>query len=289
MITVVEPARSRAFVTLARVQRDLPSADTETLTDLIAEASDAIVAFCDREFARMVVTEELPGDNRDVILLSRTPIAAVTAVREKDTTINPSGYRIYDPNVGQLQMTERVFLDTRPVIPWITAEVDVSRPGALDYAIDYSGGYLMPDDDLLNATIDADASDNAFVGTDMPLLASGDSIVVAGFTNSANNGRHRVVSRSATRIGVGSTLVTESGTAISFTCSTLPRDLQRACLDTVVTWFQTTGRDGTVVSEKIGDWSATYRGAANNDGSNEDTSGLPPLVAQRLRKWRRMA
>ena len=289
-VMVVSPARSRGFITLARVQKVLPAADPEMLTDLIADASAAIVAFCDREFAREAVTEEFAGDDRDVVLFSRTPIAGVTSIRDRNSVVNPSGYRVYDPGVGLVQRVGDLWRESRPTIPFITSEVNVGRPGLLDYAADYLGGYLMPDDDLISPDLAADATDNAFVGTDLPLLASGDNIYVAGFNDAANNGRHIVQSRTNTRIAVRSTLVTESGTGqITLTCCTLPRDLQRACLDTVVAWFNSQERDSAIVSEKIGDWSATYRGAANNDGNVAETGGLSQVVAARLARWRRLA
>lgn len=63
-------------------------------------------------------------------------------------------------------------------------------------------------------TVSASSTDNSFndSGSGFPALSAGDLIQVAGFTDSANNGEFRVVSRTAAKVIVtdDTTLVTEA-------------------------------------------------------------------------------
>lgn len=60
----------------------------------------------------------------------------------------------------------------------------------------------------------------------------------------------------------------------------LPGVIERACIDTVKSWFLARERDPVIKSEKLGDWQASYGGMYSTDG-------LPASVAQMLSSWRR--
>lgn len=302
MIVVVESARATDFTTLAKVKAELGLTDTnesrdDVLSRMIEDASAAIVTFCDRQFARETVTEQLQGYDRTIITLDRTPLMQVTEVRYKGVAVPPasgfdqdSGWRMQDPNAGFL-FRQDLFTSTQPMRTFIETEI-VPQQGRQDWHIDYTGGYLMPGDNLVaSGVMSASASDNSFnlpEDDDMyfPIIVPGEVIRTSGFTDAANNGKHTVVSRTPTKLVVESTLVDEPASGVHrLTCSTLPADLERRCLDTVKSWFLWVKRDTSITSERLGDWQASY---ASAPFLAAESYGLPPLVVAGLQKWARV-
>ncbi len=293
MITVVEKARSTNFTTLAKFKSRVGITGTdrdEDIRDLIAEASDSIVAFCNRKFAREAVTETLQGYGRTILAISRTPVVRFDALRYKDDTLNPSGYVLQDPEAGFLY-NEDGWQNDQPIQQWIMPEIK-NEKGPNNYSADYTGGYLMPDDDITASGIAVvTASDSSFnlPGTGQnywPLVASGESIIVAGFADDANNGTFVVTSRTRTKLTVAASLVDATASGVqTFRMRNLPRDLESLCIQAVRFEYYANQRDPGVKSESIGDWSASYVAGTADERGN---SGLPAKVEEGLTKWLRI-
>lgn len=292
-ITVVEQPRSVLLTTVDAVIADLRlvnvSSDTWSLLEtLVTDASDAISRSCQREFARASVTQKTVGYGRNILIVDRTPLMATSEVRYRDAAINGSGYSVYDAEAGFLWRDDG-WTQSEVMTPWLTAEIRPSQPGRLDWAVDYIGGYLMPADDLVcSGTLSANALDNSFnhADDDFPLVITGEYIRVTGMPTSANNGRHRVISRTVSKIVVGSTLTTETASGIArLYTRNLPPDLERLCKMTIKDWWFTLTRDMTMTAESIGDWSAQY---ASAPFLAKDNYGLPPVVVAGLRRWTRV-
>lgn len=302
MIVVIEPARTTVFTTLAHVKSELTLTDVndardEVLSRMIEDASSAIVSYCDREFARATVTEKLEGYGRTTLMLNRTPLNEVSQVRYRGNVIAPAsgyetsfGWSIHDPDAGFL-FRAAVFTSTQPIRTWIESEV-IPEAGRQDWHVDYTGGYLMPGDNLVaSGVMSALATDNSFNLPEdddfyFPIIVAGEVIRTAGFTDAANNGKHRVVSRTPTKLVVASVLADETASGFHrLTCQTLPADLERRCLDTVKNWFLWVKRDMSITSESLGDWSSSY---ASAPFLAADNFGLPPMVAAGLQRWARV-
>lgn len=302
MIVAIESPRTTLFTTLARVKSELGLTDVnadrdETLSRMIEDASSAVVSFCGRQFARDYVTEKLEGYDRTTMMLDHTPLMNVVQVRFRDNIIAPAsgfasdaGWSVSDPDVGLL-FRQDLFDSTQPRRTWINTEIQ-PMAGRQDWHIDYIGGYLMPGDNLVaSGTMSAAASDNSFNLPEddelyFPIIVAGEVIRTTGFTESANNRKHTVVSRTRTKLVVASTLVDEPASGIHrLTCQTLPSELERRVLDVVKFWFITIRRDASLTSESLGDWSAAY---ASAPFLAADNYGLPPTVVAGLQKWARV-
>lgn len=302
MIVAIESPRSTAFTTLAHVKSDLGLTDVnadrdDVLTRMIDDASAAIVSFCGRQFARDTVTEKLEGYDRTTLMLDRTPIVQVTEVRFKGAVISPAsgfdndgGWSVHDPVAGML-FRQDLFTSTQPRRTWIETDIQ-PMAGRQDWHVDYTGGYLMPPDNLIaSGAMSASASDNSFnlpddVDLYFPIIVAGEVVRTAGFTNPVNNGKFTVVSRSRTKLVVTSALTDEPASGVHrLTCQTLPADLERRALDTIKFWFITIKRDMSITSESLGDWSAAY---ASAPFLAADNYGLPPIVAAALNRYARV-
>lgn len=307
MITVIEQPRSTRLVTLARMKRSLGFTDDNDerdtrLLDLIDDVSSAIVAYCGRTFARDYVVENMVSAGRTVLSLDRTPTLRVDQVSfgpvtDENLPLNPSGYSIIDREAGFLGRDGELWDPTLPVRTWITPQV-VNMPGQPDWYIEYTGGYLMPEDSFAaSGVVVAHGSDNSFemTGSDKwPLLVSGEQIRFTGFATSGNNGTHTVVSRTEDRLYVTSTLTHEIASGVVNISvdilgnTTLPRDLQRLAMQEISAGYFSEQRDGDIKSEKIGDWSASYGGTSLGVMNELSGSGLTARVAQGLRRYMRI-
>lgn len=302
-LEILESARTTALTTLARARREVGVAEDddshdEQLTGLIEEVSADVVAFLQRPaLLRQAVTERTPGYGRTVLTLSLTPVpaAGVMAVRQRGEVVDASAYRVSNGDAGFLYR-EDCWPDTRITRQGIEANA-VVMPGNPDFAVDYVGGYLGPQDDLLVEGVTVDATLHTFqlASDTFPLLVSGEYVTVRGAgLNVSNVGRHRVLARTASTLTVASTLASQSipSGLVSFECRTLPRDIERlACLELRKRYLsEESRRDPTVVSEKLGDWSADYSGRhlLLGGGIPTSTGGLDPEVADGLQKYVRV-
>ncbi|MEI9995099.1 MAG: hypothetical protein WDM91_10925 [Rhizomicrobium sp.] len=143
IVTIIEKADNRLLVALDTVKNELGIADgsSDTLLDTFrARASQAIVGYCRREFARDLVEEKHRGVRRAEVLVlasgfpdpSRaTGFCSITSVMEGETALTPDDYEV-DQGAGLLY---RLSQGRRSL--WRCHEVTVR----------HRTGYVLPDDD----------------------------------------------------------------------------------------------------------------------------------------------
>lgn len=122
MLTVVTPPTVTALTTLAAAQRELGlavGADTIGLSDLIAQASSACATWCGRPegFGRATLrqTERLAAA-RDVLILDRDLVPAVSAVTEAGVALAGAGYELDGSLLYRLDGTDRILWPARTTV-----------------------------------------------------------------------------------------------------------------------------------------------------------------------------
>lgn len=301
-LTVVTPATTRRLTHRSRVQGELgisSTTDSDIIDALIDHASAAIEAYCRRSFARESVTETLGGYGDTRMVLARGPVVSVSAVSLSGTTY--TDYSIEDVDVptlyrqGGWAWTSQYDPGFSGWQSWPGVGFPISKSEQPDWSISYVAGYILASQGLYAvATVSASQVDNSFnssVSGFPSMLVAGDIIQTTGFTNSANNGRFIVSGTPTTaKIVVTSTLVTESAPAsstVTFEGPTAARPvtaIERACIDTVRSWYLTRKDDVRVVEKQIGSASLRF-----NERTNPNEMGLPVSVAGLLRPWVRWA
>lgn len=267
----------------------IPDGAETLIGELIQRASDAIVRVCHRPFAREAVTETLPGDGGISLMLTRTPVLSVSLVTLLGETV--VDYSIEDSGAGILYRQNGWTWTVGA--GWELTEVLRVYEMHPSYSVSYIGGYLMPSDDIVGgANISVSGVDNSFndSASGFPLLIPGDTIRTSGFTNSGNNGRFTVVSRTAAKIVVSGTLTTEAGSAETIkniAVRTLPHDIEMACLETIKIWYLNRATDPSVLSKSVGDLKVTYGyGWVEGDVGR---GGIPLAGMRLLKPWIRAA
>jgi len=282
------PAHTR-LTTLRRLKLELGLAQAgttgdELLTALIDEATDAIETFCGRSFARAVVTESIPGTGRTRLMVSRTPVVAVSSIVRDTSTVSSSEYSIENANAGFIYREDGWYYTVTEQSADLVERVMPSLP-ILDYDVTYTGGYLLPEDDYVAATLSVLASTDSFndSASGFPLVVAGDRITAAGWPTAANNRTHTVTSRTAAKIVVTSTLAAEASTDVprSLCVRTLPHDLERACVELCRSRYYQRQNDPAVSQKTVGDLSISYDGTAMHEA-------LPASVTRLLKPYRKM-
>ncbi len=290
-ISIGTHPNTTALTTLRRVKVELGLSLTDTSLDelldaLVDEASQAIESYCGRAFGRAVVTETMPGTGRTRLVLTRTPVASVTSVVYNDSTISSSEYAVEDATAGFLYRDDgwywTVSQDASDLVPRYVPSLPTN-----DYAITYTGGYLLPGDNLSLATLSIAASTDCVKdsASGFPLVVAGDRVTTAGWNTAANNRTMTVVSRTAAKVVVNSTvLVDEASTANprTVTVRNLPADLERACVETVKAWYLGRTSDPRMTSKSVGDLSLSYSVTAGE-------RALPSSVTKILSAYRRFS
>ena len=265
MITFRTKPRNTNLTTLQAVKDELSLTDGSedaAIKSAIARASDAFVKFTGRKYARAVVTEQLGQVDDIIMMLDYTPLILREAVRFKDVAIaDLSDISIFDPEAGFLLNRKR-WNDTVVRNTKLINRDPIPSELLPDYEVDYTAGFFVPDDNIVNDnTISASSTDDSFniTGRSFPLLVAGETFEVRGFADAANNGTFMVVVATATKITVEETLVTEAaGLDVDLDVRDLPFDIEQAVINAIVHLIESRGRDGTIKSERIGDWAATY-------------------------------
>lgn len=106
MLTVVTPASSTDLASLDAVKAALDITDTsedQTLPPLIARASAAISAYCNRTFALEMVEESF-GTVRGGVVLGRYPVTSITSVSENGIPLGTAEYEA-DLRIGVIDRT----------------------------------------------------------------------------------------------------------------------------------------------------------------------------------------
>jgi hypothetical protein len=102
---------SQALTSLSAVKAYLGVAGTDDdalLTELIARASDGIVAHCGREFAAADYEEYHDGDGSDSVLLNQRPVIEVLALSDDGVEVAADDHVTY-PELGVVRLKSGVF------------------------------------------------------------------------------------------------------------------------------------------------------------------------------------
>lgn len=303
-LAVTTIARLTRLAHLEDVKRALgisSSADDVALQEILAQASDAIASHCQRPFARQVYSEILPGYGGLELQLGVTPIVAVSSVSCNGIPI--TDYSIASRDEGTLYRAGG----------WAwSAQVDLGLtgrqrwpgrgqplPGREEplFTAAFTAGIVAGEHHRVSvATISVSADDNSFndSGGGFPaLLVAGDVIEAGGFTAAANNGRFLVTGTpTASKIQVSATLTAENaaaGRSIRFRGIPGTRssgDVEKACIETVKTWWLERKQNDRVVERQIGGLRVRRDDAV---GAGGDPLGLPPIAVGLLRPWVRVA
>lgn len=143
-ITVSSAAASKKLITLDTFKALMGiTVDTydDVLNTLIDYASAGIVGFCGREFALETVVETLPGNGDFKLLLSRTPVVAISAITYNGETVSASDYSLHDAEAG-IVLNKYRWNDTALAARGLYGLVDQNSRENL-YSITYQAGYTL--------------------------------------------------------------------------------------------------------------------------------------------------
>ncbi len=199
-LTINTTAADKNLTVLATVKAELnisTTDDDDVMTALIRQASDAIVKYTGREFARETVTELLPSFGGTKLMLTRTPVSSVIEVKYDGSTISSTKYAIDDAEAGII-FNEAGW--TRTTLEAHYVERIVLSEGRRDWSFNYVGGYITP----------------------------GGASTTSSTTSSTIYGERD-----------------------------LPRDIERACIDIVKTYFYRRESDPRIKSQRVGETSET--------------------------------
>ncbi len=122
-------------------EMDVDPDDSATLDKMIQQASDAIVKYCGRYFAKQTYEETVAGFGDCHLMLSVCPVISITSISYNGTTI--TDYTLQEPESG-LVYREAGWL-------WTTKSFGgvIRKPMPLgeefEYTIEYEAGYDLPD------------------------------------------------------------------------------------------------------------------------------------------------
>lgn len=145
-LIVTVPASSTDLTTLATVKSFLGitgSTDDTVLSLLIKSASEAIVDFTNRFFAKETVVEKIPGSNSSILLLERTPIVSVSEVKFDGSVMTLSDYSIDNAVAGFLYRDLSAFHKSGLLKGNIVADPSPDRSRPI-WQVTYVGGYGLP-------------------------------------------------------------------------------------------------------------------------------------------------
>jgi hypothetical protein len=135
-LRVLTAAPSRALIALATVKDRLGitgSTEDTRLTDLIAEASSAIVTFLGRDLARQRYEESIAGHGRLLLQLARFPVDRDSVTMTVDAVaVAATDFAYSDHEIGHLFRG----------IGWPLSSDDDDRNNVV---VTYKAGYVLPD------------------------------------------------------------------------------------------------------------------------------------------------
>lgn len=156
-ITVIEPATSTDLTVKETIQTQLGLAvgtDDEIFDQLIAAASDFIVDYTQRKFARERWEELVPGYNTNWLQVSLTPINSINSIMVDNTTI--TDFIIEDPDAGLI--FREVGWQTSQSFHKAIVRHPLTRSELPRFKVNYYGGYVLPS--FATGTIDLPNSIN---------------------------------------------------------------------------------------------------------------------------------
>jgi len=253
-----EAEAGSGLITLARAKRAFAVAPTEydtTLQELIYAVSAAIQAHCHRSFASATHDElyDGPGDftmllNQypiiDVIRVSSLPSAVMTVQNADDGTNSRASVRVTSTGVTLLRAASGV--ETENTVTFAEA---VTLTALVDAIVALGSGW--------SAEVSADYANSASAD----LLPMGARSCLGGWVGIDAMTTELTVDGQDAFIGIVS--VTEGFSAgrqnvrVKYTAgyATVPEDVQLACALAVADNFHRLERDGSLTSERLGDYS----------------------------------
>lgn len=256
LLSYVTPPRTTDLTTLATVKQEMivsGSGEDAFLERLIDEASEDVEGRLGWKVSRAQVRESFAGNGDLRVRLTRRPLAELVSV-----TFDGVAVDLDDVTIASLDDAELILESG-----WTKTE----RPL---WVVTYWGGWLLPGDAISDSTLTVVASDDSFNDPSlrMPLLVAGEWIVAGTEWASANQGTHQVVTRTSGKITTTSALTDESGgVAKTLNARTLPREIERACIELVKLGWHARDADARVKSEAIDDVKTSYGEAgASVDG-----------------------
>lgn len=284
MLSVLTPPMTTALTTVAAVRAELKlttEAHDLALERLIADATAAIEARLDRVCARRKLRETLAGVDDTILQLAMPPVAHVARVTCRGEVV--TDYEVSDANAGHLY--REAGWASREAYRSLLSESPMPGHGPRDWGIEYFSAWFLPGDNYGPVTtIAAVAATKTLTDAAAAfpaLLAPGDVIELV--SDAGNNiGARTVVSATSSEIVVQEALVEEAaGPAIALRIRTLPRDIERACIETSAAWWAAAGRDPGIASKRVADVTINYRDEADAGGAGH----LPPRALGLLTPW----
>lgn len=271
----------------------LTDAQNAIVDDLIASASSAIVGHCGREFARAKIVERVPGfDGLFLQLFDRLPLAVVDEVLYRDDQAFTD--YVIDDRVAGFLYRELGWLQTSNIGFRLDSFVppNQDRP---DWWVTYSGGYMMPADNL-SAKTDIAATSSAGVygftsaAAEFPVtLRSGDRVTMSGFASPATaNNKTFTVTGTPTTAGfnvVEAVTAKVAGDTVSVVFQNLPKAVQDAATLTVIDMYRNSQRNTQVASKTVSKLTISYGSA---QGTASDSDMLTPRAVGFLKPFRRV-
>lgn len=163
-VTVTTPSTNFNLCTLAILKDELGITTTgqdATLSRIISRASDAVASYCNRTFARQAYSETVRGYGGTKLMLTNTPVTAISSISDQGAELASTGYFIDDANAGT------VFRATG--WRWTAGEVfNLSAqplPGteAPDFTVAYTAGYVLPGSTGSTQTLPGDIEEAALL------------------------------------------------------------------------------------------------------------------------------
>lgn len=236
-VTLITPPASTALTTLARVKDELllsAGSHDAFLTRLIHEASETIQAWAGRPLYRAEWRETRTGSARELLSLSRYPVASLGAVLLEDSAVT-------DCEIGN---AEAGLLFRPSGFGW--------SADPTEWSVTYTAGWFLPGDDF-SGSISVAASDDSYNSTGFPaLLRAGDLLYADGFTSAANNGFKTVVTAITTKITVSAALVDDSAASRTLALSNLPGWIERVVQTLVALAYHARDRDPALTDLSLG-------------------------------------
>lgn len=146
MPVVAEALSDDALTTVEAVEAELGlAAGTEPrIAGWINDASALIVEFCGRPFARRDdMVERFPGTGDAEVLLSLTPVLAISSLTHRDVPLPTTGYEIADAAAGSLVFVAG-YMANDATRGWGILGSPVAGSERFLYTVTYSGGYVTP-------------------------------------------------------------------------------------------------------------------------------------------------
>lgn len=232
----------------------------------IDTASADIARYCNRAFQRENdIAEDVPGFGTAFLLVSRKPILAIDSVTFDGDTVDSDSYEIYDALAGMIYSTGGWL--------WTTAvREDITRPPLPGYErklyqVTYNGGFITRAQIDTGGTYVVSSVAISRVGTTATVvdtahgLVTEDRVLIAGATETEYNGTFAITvvdEDTYTYTVPGTPATPATGSPTSTPRTTLPNDLEDACLQLVNSRWSQRGHDPRIASEKSLSYSVAY-------------------------------